>query len=135
MNSLFTQELKGIFDLLKGNYKEIIVISLATLFLMLHKYHLIEPSWFISPIGFWGHITRWIVGSTSEKRQKGRGSGGRQEAVFAQDSVLFGGMLLSSSCKERTCFLLAATRGAPHQVPFAAARILALVTGRNIAFS
>jgi membrane protease YdiL (CAAX protease family) len=49
---LFKQELQAIGSFFRGNYREIVVISLATLFLTLAGYHPIGPPWVSSLIYF-----------------------------------------------------------------------------------
>lgn len=52
MSKLFKQELQEIAAFFRRNYREIVVISLATLFLTLAGYHPIGPSWVSSLIYF-----------------------------------------------------------------------------------
>jgi membrane protease YdiL (CAAX protease family) len=49
---LFKQELRGIASFFKRNYREIVIISLATLFLILAGYHPIGTPWVSSLIYF-----------------------------------------------------------------------------------
>ena len=48
MTNISKKELDGIYFFLKRNYSELVVISSATLFLLLDKYHSIEPGWISS---------------------------------------------------------------------------------------
>ncbi|MCP4136307.1 MAG: CPBP family intramembrane metalloprotease [bacterium] len=43
---LLKTELKELGYFIKRNYKEILVVSLAALFFILHKYHRLNPQWF-----------------------------------------------------------------------------------------
>ena len=52
MRSLLKQELKEVYSFLKRNYNEIVVISLATLFLALDVYYPIGPRWVGSLVYF-----------------------------------------------------------------------------------
>ncbi|MCJ7515430.1 MAG: CPBP family intramembrane metalloprotease [Dehalococcoidia bacterium] len=52
MIKLFRQELQAIGSFFRRNYRELVVIGLATLFLTLDRYHPIGPSWVSSLIYF-----------------------------------------------------------------------------------
>jgi membrane protease YdiL (CAAX protease family) len=50
--TLFKKELREIASFFRRNYREIVIISLATLFLTLNRYHPIGPTWASSLIYF-----------------------------------------------------------------------------------
>ena len=52
MASIFRIELNEIHAFLKGNYAQIVVICLATLFMLLDRYHPVTPEWLGSLIYF-----------------------------------------------------------------------------------
>ena len=48
MVSIIKQEIEAIGSFIRGNSREILVVSLATLFLTLAQYHPFQPSWLSS---------------------------------------------------------------------------------------
>ena len=51
MVSIIKQEIEAIGSFIRGNSREILVVSLATLFLTLAQYHPFQPSWLkLSPL-------------------------------------------------------------------------------------